>query len=85
MYRHVLLKINRVRQKKAAQKPNQGNRQSSLHINITDVDGVKRFDMLKSGRIRVLPATSILKKKKRKIWFFFHNPAIAAGADAADC
>lgn len=32
-----------------------------LHINITDVDEVKRFDMLKSEHIRVLSITSIKK------------------------
>jgi len=47
--------------KKTTQKLNQGNRQPPLHINIVDVDEVKRFDMLKSGHIRVLPVTSIKK------------------------
>jgi len=47
--------------KKTTQKLNQGNRQPPLHINTVDVDEVKRFDMLKSGHIRVLPVTSIKK------------------------
>lgn len=35
-----------------------------LHINIIDIDEVKRFDMLKSEHIRILFITSIKKKNR---------------------
>lgn len=61
-------RLKKVDRKSESRKP--GVAALPLHMNIIDIDEVKRFDMLKSEHIRILFITSI-----KKIQIFFHNLA----------
>lgn len=84
MYTRITVKdqsqrLKKVDRKSESRKP--GVAALPLHMNIIDIDEVKRFDMLKSEHIRILFITSIKKNPD----FLSQSRDSVADADAADC